>query len=212
MIKVVVYDDNKARRESLQTFFMFTPGFEQVGSFENCNNIAEDIKTTQPDVILMDIEMPGMNGISGVAITKKYFPHVKVIMQTAFDDDGKVFAALQAGAEGYILKTATVSQMEQSINDVVNGGASMSPSIALIVMRYFNQQKQSPVPDYDYNLTAKEADVLKYLSQGLSYKMIADKMGISYFTVNNHVKKVYDKLQVQSAGEAVALAHKKKLL
>ena len=212
MIKVVVYDDNKARRESLQTFFMFTPGFEQVGSFENCNNIAEDIKATQPDVILMDIEMPGINGINGVTIAKKYFPNVKVIMQTAFDDDDKVFAALQAGAEGYILKTATVSQMEQSINDVVKGGASMSPSIALIVMRYFNQQNQSPVPDYDYNLTAKEADVLKYLSQGLSYKMIADKMGISYFTVNNHVKKVYDKLQVQSAGEAVALAHKKKLL
>jgi DNA-binding NarL/FixJ family response regulator len=212
MIRVVVYDDNKARRESLQTFFMLTSGFEQVGSFANCNNIAEDIKAVQPDVILMDIEMPGVNGINGVAISKKYFPDVKVIMQTAFDDDDKVFAALQAGAEGYILKTASVSQIEQSIIEVMNGGASMSPSIALIVMRYFSQQKQLAVTGNDYNLTAKETDVLKYLSLGLSYKMIAAKMEISYFTVNNHVKKVYDKLQVQSAGEAVALAHKQKLL
>ena len=129
-------------------------------------------------------------------------------MQTAFDDDDKVFAALQNGAEGYILKTASVQQIAQSIDEVMKGGASMSPSIALKVMRYFNQQVIIP----NYKLTPKETEVLKHLAEGFSYKMIADKMGISYFTVNNHVKKVYEKLQVHSLGEAVALAHKQKLL
>jgi DNA-binding NarL/FixJ family response regulator len=210
MIKIAVYDDNKARRESLQAFLLLTPGFEAVGSFENCDHIADDIKANQPDVILMDIEMPGTDGISGVAIAKKYFPNVKVIMQTAFDDDDKVFAALQAGAEGYILKNASVAQITQSIDDVMKGGASMSPSIALKVMRYFNNQQKKPVSEY--NLTSKETEVLGYLSQGLSYKMVADKIGISYFTVNNHVKKIYEKLQVHSLSEAVSLMNRRSIL
>ncbi|MFT3908960.1 MAG: response regulator transcription factor [Ferruginibacter sp.] len=208
MTRILVYDDNLARRESLQDFMRLTPGFEFAGSFENCATIKDDIEATNPDIILMDIEMPGMSGIDGVRIAKKYYPNIKVIMQTAFDDDEKVFAAIQAGAEGYILKNASVMQIAQSIDEVMNGGASMSPSIALKVMRYFSQQKVKT----DYNLTPKETEVLKYLSQGLSYKMVADKMGISYFTVNNHVKKVYEKLQVNSLGEAVALAHKQKLV
>lgn len=210
MTKIVVYDDNQARRESLEALLLLTDGLKQVGSFENCNNIAKDIQHTTPDIILMDIEMPGTNGISGVAIAKKLFPQVKIIMQTAFDNDDKVFAALQAGAEGYILKNGSIDQILQSIDDVMNGGASMSPSIALKVMRFFNQQKkQLPA---DYNLTAKETDVLKFLSQGLSYKMIANSLSISYFTVNSHVKKIYEKLQVHSLGEAVALALKNKLV
>jgi len=211
MIKIAVYDDNKARRESLQAFLLLTPGFVAVGSFENCDHIADDIKANQPDVILMDIEMPGTDGISGVAIAKKSFPKVKVIMQTAFDDDDKVFAALQAGAEGYILKNASVAQITQSIDDVMKGGASMSPSIALKVMRYFNAQQKQPVSQ-EYNLTNKETEVLGYLSQGLSYKMVADKIGISYFTVNNHVKKIYEKLQVHSLSEAVSLMNRRSLL
>ncbi|MEO8770958.1 MAG: response regulator transcription factor [Ferruginibacter sp.] len=207
MIRIVVYDDNRSRRESLQTFLQLSEDFLFAGSFENCANIVADIEATNPDIILMDIEMPVMDGIVGVRQVKLHHPHVKVIMQTAFDDDEKVFAAIQAGAEGYILKTASIAQIAQSIDEVMNGGASMSPSIALKVMRYFSQQ-QKP----DYKLTAKENETLKLLAQGLSYKMIADNMGISYFTVNNHVKKIYEKLQVHSMGEALALAHKEKLL
>lgn len=208
MIGVAVYDDNKARRESLEAFILLSPELEHAGSFINCSHILEDIKNNQPEIILMDIEMPGGNGIEGVQQVKQHFPAIKIIMQTAFDDDDKVFAALQAGAEGYILKTASVSQITQSIDEVIKGGATMTPSIALKVMRYFSQQ---PV-QIEYNLSPKESEVLKHLAAGLSYKMIADEIGISYFTVNNHVKKIYEKLQVHSLGEAVALAYKQRLV
>lgn len=208
MIKVAVYDDSKDRRESLEAFIKLTPELQHVGSFANCANVLLDYETTIPDIILMDIEMPEADGLAGVRLLKENYPQVKIIMQTAFDDDEKIFAALQAGAEGYILKSASVVQITQSIDEVIKGGAAMTPSIALKVMRYFNQQQTQP----QYNLSPKETEVLKHLATGLSYKMIADQMGISYFTVNNHVKKVYEKLQVHSLGEAVALAHKEKLV
>ena len=209
MVRISVYDDSKARRESLQAFLQLSNELEFAGSFENCNTILEDIANTKPDLILMDIEMPGTDGITGVILTKKHFPDIKIIMQTAFDDDDKVFAAIRAGAEGYILKNASVNQLTQSIDDVIHGGAGMSPSIALKVMHFFSQPPTEL--STDYKLTAKENEVLKHLASGLSYKMVADNMGISYFTVNNHVKKIYEKLQVHSLGEAVALAHKKGL-
>jgi DNA-binding NarL/FixJ family response regulator len=208
MIRVVVYDDNVARRESLQAFINLTDGYVFAGSFENCSNIICDIENTRPDLILMDIEMPIADGLHGVLLVKKYNANIKVIMQTAFDDDDKVFAALQAGAEGYILKTASVLQITQCIQEVMNGGAFMTPSIAFKVMRYFKNEPQNIA----YNLSPKETEVLGHLSKGLSYKMIADQMTISYFTVNNHVKKIYEKLQVHSLGEAVAMAHKEKLV
>ncbi|HQW91602.1 MAG TPA: response regulator transcription factor [Ferruginibacter sp.] len=210
MIRVAVYDDNKHRRESLQAFISLSSELKHAGSFENCANILQDVAATFPDIILMDIEMPVVNGLQGVKLVKKQYPHIKIIMQTAFDDDDKIFAALQAGAEGYILKTASIIQIAQSIDEVIKGGASMSPSIALKVMRYFSRQQLVISPDY--NLSPKETEVLKQLVQGLSYKMIADELSISYFTVNNHVKKIYEKLQVHSQGEAVALVHKERLV
>lgn len=210
MTRVAVYDDNMPRRESLQAFIAMSPDLEPAGSFENCATILQDVERTKPDIILMDIEMPVVNGLEGVKMVKQQFPHIKIIMQTAFEDDDKVFTALKAGAEGYILKTASIIQIAQSIDEVIKGGAAMTPSIALRVMRYFSQQ-QTAIKS-DYNLSPKENEVLKYLAKGLSYKMIADQMGISYFTVNNHVKKIYEKLQVHSLGEAVALAHRNRLV
>jgi len=209
VISVSIYDDNKHRRESLITLLELSEDMILAGAYENCMHIVEDIKKDAPHIILMDIEMPGMSGIEGVAIAKEFFPEVKVIMQTAFDDDEKIFAALQAGAEGYILKSATVVQIIQGIHEVMKGGASMSPSIAIKVIRYFNQKENQKE---DYKLTAKEFEVLKLLAQGNSYKMVADVMGISHNTVSNHIKKVYVKLQVHSLGEAIALAHKEKLV
>jgi DNA-binding NarL/FixJ family response regulator len=210
MTRVAVYDDNKPRRESLQAFITMSPDLEFAGSFENCATILQDVVSAKPDIILMDIEMPLVNGLEGVRTVKQQYPDIKIIMQTAFEDDDKVFAALQAGAEGYILKSASITQIAQGIDEVIKGGAAMTPSIALKVMRYFGQQPVAEKPAY--NLSPKENEVLKQLAKGLSYKMIADEMGISYFTVNNHVKKIYEKLQVHSLGEAVALAHKNKLV
>ncbi len=207
MIRVAVYDDNPSRRESLQALISLMPEWKWAGSFENCAHIVQDIDLNRPDVILMDLEMPVMNGLEGIKLAKLHHPQVKIIVQTAFDNDDKVFNAIQLGAEGYILKSSAVSQITQSIDEVIRGGASMSPSIAMKVMRFFSQKEKS-----DYHLTPKETEALKHLSEGLSYKMIADQMGISYFTVNNHVKKIYEKLQVHSLGEAVALAYRKRLL
>lgn len=209
MIAIAVYDDNLSRRESLEAFIKLSPELHHVGSYANCANIVADYEAAKPDLILMDIEMPEVDGLQGVKLLKQKYPGVKIIMQTSFDDDDKIFTALQNGAEGYILKTASVTQIAQSIDEVMKGGAAMTPSIALKVMRYFNSRQ---TVNQLYNLSPKETETLKHLAEGLSYKMVADKMGISYFTVNNHVKKIYEKLQVHSLGEAVALAHKNKLV
>jgi DNA-binding NarL/FixJ family response regulator len=208
MVNIIVYDDHAPRRESLAALLSLSSNCRLAGAFDNCTNIINDTKLLNPDLILMDIEMPGMNGIEGMRILKQVYPDVKVVIQTAFEDDEKIFAAMQAGAEGYILKTATIHQITQAIDDVMQGGAGMSPSIALKVMRYFDNRSKGN----DYQLTEKETGILKELAKGLSYKMIADKLGVSYFTVNNHIKRIYEKLQVHSLGEAVAIAHKEKLV
>ena len=130
-------------------------------------------------------------------------------MQTVFQDEEKIFASLKAGAEGYILKNASAENIIQSIEDVHKGGAYMTPSVALRVMNYFGKPDKR---EETYHLSSREKEVLKYLTDGLSYKMIADKMGVTYFTVNAHVKKIYEKLHVHSLGEAVALAIKKQVI
>ncbi len=210
MIKVVVYDDNQARRDSLFALLQLTDNMECVATFADCSNVLEDMQQQLPDVVLMDIEMPNVNGIEGVRLIKEKFPQVKIIMQTAFEDNDKIFAALQYGAEGYILKKASIQSITQSIDEVYKGGAFMTPSVALRVMKYFNQSEKDIAADY--HLTQKEKEVLQHLADGLSYKMVADKMGISYYTVNTHVKKIYEKLQVHSIGEAVSLAIKNKIV
>lgn len=210
MIRVAIYDDNAVRRDSLQTILALQTDLICVGSHDHCGSILQDLQKERPDIILMDLEMPVVNGIEGIRLAKANFPEIKIIVQTAFDDDEKVFAALKAGAEGYILKSASVTQITQSIDEVSKGGASMSPSIAMKVIRYFGNDPAEKREDYQ--LTPKESMVLKKLADGLSYKMIADELGISYFTVNNHIKKIYEKLHVHSLGEAVAKAHRSKLI
>ncbi|HEX6849206.1 MAG TPA: response regulator transcription factor [Chitinophagaceae bacterium] len=208
MINVVIYDDNHQRCESLKALLMMTEGMQYLGCFPDCRNVLEEMKKLQPDVVLMDIGMPHTNGILGVRLIKNNFPSIRIIMQTVFEDEEKIFACLQAGAEGYLLKNATAEKITQSIEEVYHGGASMTPSVALRVMKYFSETK----PVFDYSLTPKEKDVLSLLAEGNSYKMVADKLGISYFTVNSHIKKIYEKLHVHSLGEAVSLALKNKIV
>ncbi|HMO61262.1 MAG TPA: response regulator transcription factor [Ferruginibacter sp.] len=210
MIKVVIYDDNDARRKSLEVLLQLSEGVECIGAFTNCSHVIADMEALQPDVVLMDIEMPVVNGIDGVRLIKQYYPGIKIIMQTVFEDSDKIFAALQAGAEGYILKSTPAPGIIQSITDVYKGGAFMTPSVALRVMKYFNTK---PAPEHSSaSLTTREKEALKYLTEGLSHKMVADKMGISYFTVNAHVKKIYEKLQVHSVGEAISYALKNNIV
>ncbi len=210
MIKVVVYDDNAARRESLTALLQLTNDMECIAAFADCSNVLADMQNYMPDVVLMDIEMPNVNGIEGVRIIKATYPQIKIIMQTAFEDSDKIFAALQYGAEGYILKKASIHSITQSIDEVYKGGAFMTPSVALRVTQFFNQSEKNIIPDY--KLTPKETEVLEFLSNGLSYKMVADKMNISYYTVSTHVKNIYRKLQVHSIGEALSLAIKNKMV
>lgn len=208
MISVVVFDDNEHRLKSLSTLFEFSDTITCLQTFNNCIDIENKIAPLLPNVILMDIEMPEIDGIKAVGILKKKFPRIKIIMQTVFEDSDKIFAALQAGAEGYILKSATGNTIMQSIEEVNNGGAFMSPSVAIKVMQYFHKSTIA----IESSLSPKEIEVLKYLTEGNSYKMIAHKMNITYFTVNSHVKKVYEKLQVHSVSEAVVIALKNNLV
>ena len=209
MIRLVIYDDNEQRRQSLRALIGLTDGMTCVADFPDCSHVEEDMETYYPDVVLMDIEMPNVDGISGVTRIKKKYPEVRIIMQTVFEDEDRIFASIKAGAEGYILKTASADKITQSIEEVYHGGAYMTPSVALRVMQHFAApalQKET------YALTPKEKEVLRLLAEGNSYKMAADALGITYYTVNSHVKSMYEKLQVHSLGEAVALAYKKKLV
>lgn len=209
MIRVVVYDDHEQRRDSLQVLLSCTDDLICAGAFAHCMNAVNEMRELNPDIVLMDIGMPGEDGIEGVRKIKKQFPGIRIIMQTVFEDDARIFASLQAGAEGYILKNTSPENILRSIRDVAQGGASMTPTVALRVMKFFNEPQYN-IPNY--NLTNKEKEVLTLLADGNSYKIIAAKMGISYFTVNTHIRNIYEKLQVHSVGQAVSLALKNKII
>lgn len=204
MIRLVIYDDNQQRRESLEALSLLNPDLKWVGSFPNCHQVVAQMEALQPDLVLMDIEMPGMSGIAAVSLVKQKNRNIRVIMQTVFEDEEKIFASLRAGADGYLLKNSTPEKILQSIDEVMKGGAFFTPSVALRVMRFFSQQTLTE----DSKLSPRELEVLTLLATGNSYKMVADKLSISYFTVNSHVKKIYEKLQVHSVTEAVSVARK----
>lgn len=205
MIRVLIYDDSEAIRASIVNLLNSTEGFTSVGSFADAMNVESQVEKLSPDVVLMDINMPGINGIQATKLIKTKFPNVKVLIQTAFDNDEHVFGSLKAGAEGFLLKSSSPEKILKGIEDLSLGGAIMTPSIALRVMQSFQPTQKST---QTYNLTTKEILVLGLLSEGFSYKMIASKMEISYFTVNAHIRKIYKKLEVNSSGEAVSLALK----
>ena len=214
-IRVTVFDDNVKLLDSLSVLIEGSAGFELAGAFSSCTNISQKVFSSQPDVILMDIEMPEVNGIEAVAIVKKEFPRINVMMQTAFENDENVFAAICAGASGYILKDTPPSRILDFIVDVYQGGSPMSPSVArkvLGLLQQANTLKNEDENREDYGLSPREKEVLSCLVKGLSYKMIADSCNISYETVRSHMKKIYEKLHVVSMTEAVAKAINQKLV
>lgn len=201
-VKVFIYDDNESRRDSLKALIELSPEIEFLGAAADCTDVVEDIETYRPDVVLMDINMPNVNGMEGLRRIKQHFPQVKVLMQTVFDDNEKVFTSIRNGASGYILKKDPPQRILQAIHEVYEGGAVMNPGIAQKVLDFFQPKKvENP-------LSEREAQVLTLLASGLSYKMVADQLGLSFHTVATHTKHIYEKLHVASLGEAIAFYYK----
>ena len=207
-LRIAIFDDNKNIRESIGLLLATVPQFEVVGSFCHVLDCIDDVQDSKPDIVLMDIEMPGMTGIEAVIKIKKDFPHIQVLMQTVFEDDDRVFDSICAGASGYILKNFLNTKLVDAINELQYGGSPMSPSIARKVLNKMQSVSSVIKPEAapDYHLTAREKEVLSCLVNGLSYKMIGGELNISYETVRSHVKKIYEKLHVASLTEVVAKA------
>lgn len=210
MIKVLIYEDNPQLREGLTMLIDGSDGFSVVASYKNCNNIIPELEAWNPDVILMDIDMPGVNGIEGLKKIREVNQSIKVLMLTVFDDNKNVFEALKNGANGYLLKKTPPAKLLEYIGDVATGGAPMTSSIATQVLKMFSELPQQA--NNEYNLSEREKQVLQLLVNGYSYKMIANDMFIAIDTVRSHIKKIYEKLQVNSKSEAVAKAFKDKLI
>lgn len=185
-------------------------GYELVGAWPDASKALMHIKDCQPDVVLMDINMPGINGIEAVIIIKKEFPGIQILMQTVFEEDDKVFASICAGASGYVLKNTAPTRLLEAIAEVHEGGAAFAPSIAKKVLKMAANQNTDPA-EY-INLSEREKEVLQKLVDGMSYKMVAASLKISFDTVHSHIANIYAKLHVNSKSEAVAKAIKQKLV
>jgi DNA-binding NarL/FixJ family response regulator len=207
-ISVVLYEDRQELRDSLSQLIGGTDGFELVGAFPNCNTVEKDMEELNPDVILMDIDMPGVSGLEGLKIIRKTNSDVSILMLTVFDDNKNILEAIKAGANGYLLKKIPPAKLLEAIIDAHNGGAPMTPGIARQVLQII----ATPKPNNNFNLSEREKEVLTYLVNGYSYKQLAAELFISIDTVRSHIKKIYEKLHVNSKGEAVAKAHKDHIL
>lgn len=204
-IKVAIFEDNNSLRRGLSQLIDSHEDLECVGAFPDCNNLVKNIEKTDPDVVLMDIGMPGVNGIEGVKILTRKFPEIKILMQTIFEDSEKIFQSICAGASGYILKSTPSSRILESIIETYNGGAPMSPSVATRVLKMVHSTT-SKAKNNSFNLTEREREVLSCLVKGMSYKLIADHCFISIDTVRGHIRNIYEKLHVHSKSEAVVKA------
>ncbi len=210
-IKVAIFEDNNNMREGLYQLINGSSGFVCTGAFPNCDDLVKRIEKSNPDVIVMDIEMPGISGIEGVKLVKENFPEMKILMETIFEDDAKIFDSICAGAEGYILKNTAPVEILSAIKEIYEGGSPMTPTIANRVLKMVKSQRAKDSKNI-FNLTDREKEILSCLVEGMSYKLIADECTISIDTVNVHIKNIYKKLQVHSKSEAVAKAIKGKIV
>ncbi len=210
-IRVILFEDNDSLRDAMFYLINGSSGFVCVNKSPNAMDAVSTIDKCNPDVVLMDIDMPGKTGIEATKEIRAAYPELPILMQTVFEEDAKIFDAVCAGANGYILKHTSPVKLLESIKDVYEGGAPMTPSIATKVLKFFSN-KPAALPTEDFQLSEREKDILHNLTNGLSYKMIAEKCFISYETVHSHIKKIYKKLQVNSVSEAVSIAIKHRIV
>jgi DNA-binding NarL/FixJ family response regulator len=209
MHTILLYEDNKNLRDSVCSLLTLADDLEVTGAFPDCSTVERQVRKFNPDIILMDIDMPGINGIEAVKKIRSFNKTAQIIMLTVFDDSEHVFMALQAGANGYLLKKNLSDKLIDAIAEILAGGAPMSPVIARMVidsMQHQEKEKDS------YKLTPREKEILQSLSKGNSFKMIASELGISLDTTRTHAKHIYDKLHVNSQIEAVSKALNEKLV
>jgi len=205
----MIYEDNARLRQSMELLLGEMSGFELCGAFSNCDDVVEEVRDLRPELVIMDIDMPGIGGIRGVKEIKTNFPDVKVIMYTVFDDDARIFDCICAGADGYLLKNTSPVKLVQSLHELLEGGVPMSPFVAQKVFHFF--RKDHPQQE-DFQLTEREKTILELLVKGNSYKMIADKCTVSMDTVKKHLQNIYHKLHVHCGTEAVAKALQHKIV
>ncbi len=219
MIKVIVVEDNDTIREGLKILIDGTPGYCCVSTYSKCETMLKNIEKQNPDVLLMDIGLPGMNGIEGIKETKKIIPELTILVLTVYEENDLIFDALCAGASGYLVKKTPPSKLLEAIQEAYEGGAPMSSHIARKVIDFFSrrdgllqQKKQASPSSEQYILTPREKEILSGLVEGNSFKTIADSLFISIETVRFHFRNIYRKLHVHSQSEAVAKAIKEGLI
>jgi DNA-binding NarL/FixJ family response regulator len=210
--RVIVFEDNKFFREGIVELISLMKDFIVINAHPNCNAILENLREDKPDIIFMDIQMPGLNGIDAIKVVKNYNPNIKVIVQTVYYDDENIFAAICAGANGYIIKSSNLEKYNEALMDVMQSGSPMSPTIAARVLTMFKKLQEKPKNENTSNLSDRELEVLRYMAEGLSYKLIAVECNISIDTVRFHIKNIYQKLHVNSMTEAVVKAIGQKLI
>ncbi|MFQ5630654.1 MAG: response regulator [bacterium] len=209
-INVMVVEDDELFRESLQELINSSAALSCEHACESCEEALEVIgEGVAPEIILLDIELPGMSGIEGINAFQKVTPASRIIMLTVFDDDDNIFNAIWHGASGYLLKSASSENISKYIQDVMAGGAAMTPHIAAKVLKMFSQYAE---PKKEYGLTAREKEILQLLVNGVNKKHIAADLHISFHTVETHLKNIYAKLQVHSQIDVVAKALRERLI
>ena len=204
-IKICLVEDDNIIREGFVLLLNENQGFKVVNSYNNCEDFLKNLQNDKPNVVLMDIELPGMNGIEGIERVKKVYPQAQIIVVTVYENDELVFKALCAGAGGYLTKNMPPNRLIDAIREIMGGGAPMSTNIARLVVASFQKNPHSP-------LSGRETEVLELLSKGKSYTNIAEDLFIDKETVRTHIKNIYWKLEVHSKAEAIEKAVKEKLI
>ena len=198
MIKVIVVDDSETIREGLKTLINRTEGYSCIGSFRECSSMLNEIKKLNPDVLLMDLNLPKEESLNGIKEAKSILPALTILILTVFEENEHIFEALLAGASGYLVKKNPSKKLIKGINDALMGGTSMNSSIAFKVIEYFNQKKIKTLHSESEVLAKLEKDILNKLTDGYNFKAIADSLGLSIEMVQSNYKNIYKKLHVNS--------------